>query len=84
MNYKLTSACACGPFTKNKERIQNFMQRENTNYICRNHLDKACSQHDIAYGRYNDLTKRTDPEKVLKYKAIKLQLIQYMTDIKEY
>ena len=27
MNYKLTSACACGPFTKNKERIQNFMQR---------------------------------------------------------
>ena len=24
---------ACGPFTKNKERIQKFMKTENTNYI---------------------------------------------------
>ena len=32
----------CGPFTKNKERIQKFMQTRNTNYISRNDLDKAC------------------------------------------
>ena len=32
---------ACGTFTKNKERIQNFMQTGNTNYISWNDLDKA-------------------------------------------
>ena len=31
---------ACGPFTKNKERIQKFMQTGNTNYIYKNDLDK--------------------------------------------
>ena len=33
---------ACGPFTKNKERIEKFMQTGNTNFICKNKLDKAC------------------------------------------
>ena len=32
---------ACGSFTKNKQRIQNFMQTGNTNYIYRNELDKV-------------------------------------------
>ena len=27
---------ACGPFTKNKQRIQKFMQTGDTNYIYRN------------------------------------------------
>ena len=27
---------ACGPFTKNKQRIQNFMQTGDTNYIYKN------------------------------------------------
>ena len=30
---------ACGLFTKNKERIQKFMQTGNTNYIYKNYLD---------------------------------------------
>ena len=30
---------ACGPFTKNKEWIQNFMQTGNANYIYKNDLD---------------------------------------------
>ena len=50
---------ACGPFTKNKERIENFMQTGNTNFIYKNKLDKACFQHDMAYGKSKDLTKRT-------------------------
>ena len=33
---------ACGPFTKNKERIQTFMQTCDTNYIYKNDVDKAC------------------------------------------
>ena len=48
---------ACGPFTKNKERIQNFKQTGDSRYIYRNELDKACFQHDLAYGGFKDLKK---------------------------
>ena len=56
---------AYDPFTKNKEKIQKFMQTGNTNYIYKNDLDKACFQHDMAYRKYKDLTKRTESDKVL-------------------
>ena len=36
---------ACWPYTKNKERIQNFKETGDTRYICKNKLDKACFQH---------------------------------------
>ena len=62
---------ACGPFTKNKERIEKFMQTGNTNFIYKNELDKACFQHDIAHGKSKDLVKRTQSVKVLKNKAFK-------------
>ena len=54
---------ACGPFTKNKERIEKFMQIENTDFISRNELDKACFQHDMAYGKSKDLAKRLNQAK---------------------
>ena len=41
---------ACGPFTRNKERIEKFMQLKNTDFIYRNKPNKACFQHDMAYG----------------------------------
>ena len=41
---------AFGPFTKNKQRIQRFMETENTKYVYKNELDKVCFQHDMAYG----------------------------------
>ena len=31
---------ACGSFTRNKERIEKFMQTGNTDFIYRNELDK--------------------------------------------
>ena len=46
---------ACGTFTRKKQRIQKIVQTGYTNYIYRNELDKACFQHDIAYGKYKDL-----------------------------
>ena len=73
---------ACGPFTKNKERIQKFKETGDTGYIYKNELDKACFQHDMAYGDFKDLTKRTAA--VLRDKAFKLQVIKNMTDIKEH
>ena len=60
---------ACGPFTKNKERIEKFMQTGNTDFIYKNELDKACFQHDMAYGKTKDLAKRTQSDNVLKDKA---------------
>ena len=57
---------ACGPFTKNKKRIENFMQTGNTDFIYKNYLDKACFQHDMAYGESKDLAKRTQSDKVLR------------------
>ena len=63
---------ACGPFTKNKERIQKFKETGDTNYIYKNELDKACFPHDIAYGDFKDLPKRTAADKVLRDKAFKI------------
>ena len=48
------------------------MQTENTNYIYRNDLDKACFQPDMAYGKYKDFTKRTESDKFLSEKAFKI------------
>ena len=45
---------ACGPFTKNKERIQKFKQTGDSRYICKNELDKACFQRDMVYGDFKD------------------------------
>ena len=36
---------ACGPNTKNKERIQIFKETGDTSYISKNELDKACFQY---------------------------------------
>ena len=62
----------CGPFTKNKERIQRFKETEDTSYIYKNELDKVCFQHDMAYGDFKDLAKRTAADKVLRNKAFKI------------
>ena len=63
---------ACGPFTKKKERIEKFMQTGNTDFIYKNELDRACFQHDMAYGKSKDLEKRTQSDKVLRDKAFKI------------
>ena len=47
------------------------MQTGKTNYIYKYDLEKSCSQHDMVYGKYKDLTKRMEPDKVLKDKAFK-------------
>ena len=56
---------ACGPITKNKGKIQKFKQTGNSRYIYKNESDKACFQHDMAYGDFKDFKKRTAVDKVL-------------------
>ena len=75
---------ACGPFTKNEERIQRFKQTGNSWYIYQNGLDKACFQHDMAYRDFKDLTRRTACDKILCNKAFYIAKIQNMMDIKEF
>ena len=62
----------CGLFTKNKQRIENFMKTGNTNFIYKNKLDKVCFQHDMAYGKSKDLVKRTQSDKILTDKAFRI------------
>ena len=45
------------------------METGDTNYIYKNELDKACFQHDMAYGDFKDLQGRTQSDKILKDKA---------------
>ena len=66
------TSSACGPFTKNKERIEKFMQTGNIDFIYKKELNKACFQHDMAYGKTKDLIKRTQSDKVLRDKAFKI------------
>ena len=63
---------ACGPFTKNKERVQKFMQTGNTDFIYKNELDKASFQRNMAYSKSKHLVKRTQSDKVLRDKAFKI------------
>ena len=62
----------CGPFNKNKERKQNFKETGGSPYIYQNELDKACFQHDMAYGDFKELTRRTASDQILRDKAFEV------------
>ena len=62
-----------GSFTKNKEKIKKVkVTGDLQKYIYRNELDKACFQHDMAYGDFKDLARRTASDKVLRDKAFNI------------
>ena len=52
--------------------MQGFKETGDTSYIYNNELDKACFQHDMAYGDFKDLAKRTVADKLLRNKAFKI------------
>ena len=74
---------AYGPFTKNKERIQKFKETGDTSYIYKNKLGKAFLQHDIAYGDFKDLKRRTFSDKFLRDKAFNITKNPNMIGITE-
>ena len=63
---------SCGPFTRNKKRMQKFKETGDTKCIYRNELDKVYFQHDMAYGGFKDLARRTAADKVLRDKAFNI------------
>ena len=56
---------ACQPFTKNKKRMKTNKETGNLRYIYQNELDKACFQHNMVYGDFMHLNRRTTTDKVL-------------------
>ena len=60
---------ACKTFTKNIEKIQKFKETGDSRHIYQNELDKACFQHDMAYGDFKDLTRTASSDKILLDKA---------------
>ena len=64
---------ACGPLTKkNKERMQKFKETGDSWRIHQNELDKACFQHDMVYGDFKDLTRKTASNKILGNKTFNI------------
>ena len=63
---------ACVPFPKDKERIQKFKETGYSRDIYQNELDKAGFQHDMAYGDFKDLTRRTGSDEILRDKAFNI------------
>ena len=63
---------ACGQLTRNKEKIEKFLQTVNIDFIYRKEIDKACFQHDMAYGKWKDLTETIQSDRVLRDKAFKI------------
>ena len=59
---------ACGPFTKNKERIQKFKETEDLRYMYQNKLEKTYFQHDFLHGNFKDLPRRTASHKLVRVK----------------
>ena len=54
---------------KQRKRIQKFKETGDARYIYQNELDKACFQHDMAYGDFKDLARRTASDKIMHDKA---------------
>ena len=51
---------------------KNHAQRENSRYIYQNDLDETCFQHEMTYGDFKDLPKRTPSDKALHNKAFSI------------
>ena len=49
--------------------MQKFKNTGDSEYDYQNELDKACFQHDIAYGDFKDLSRRIVSDKTLRDKA---------------
>ena len=63
---------ACGPFTKNKEWIQKFKEKEDLRYIYQNKLEKTYFQHDLPDGNFKDFPRRTASHIVVRVKSFNI------------
>ena len=59
----------CGPFSKKQRKNPKVKKTGDWPYIYRNEEDKSCFRHDMAYGVFKDLIRRTASKKILRDKA---------------
>ena len=52
-----------------KRKNKKIKETGDSRYIYQNELDKVCFQHDMTYGEFKDLNRRTAADKVLHDKA---------------
>ena len=57
-----------------KERIQKIKKTGDSQFIYLNELDKVCFQHDMVYGDFKDLNRRTAANKALRGKALNIAI----------
>ena len=63
---------SCEPFNKNKEEIKKSKETKDSRYIYQNEVDIADLEHDMAYGNFKDLNRRTAANKLLLNKAFNI------------
>ena len=71
---KVKNYSPCGPFTRHKQRINDFMKDGKLSHILKNRLDAACFQHDSAYANYKDRLNRKKSDVILKNKALEIAM----------
>ena len=52
--------------------MQKFKETWGSPYIYQNEQEKACFKHDMAYGDFKDLTRRTASDKILHDKTFNI------------
>ena len=57
---------------KTKKEFKKLKQTGDMSYIYKNELDKACFQHDMAYGDFKALARRTSSDKVLRHQTFNI------------
>ena len=63
---------ACGPLTRNNERIQTFKQAGDSRYIYQNELDIVSFKQNMAYEDFKNLIRRTAAAKILHNKVFNI------------
>ena len=63
---------ACGPFTKNKERLKNLKKQKIQAIFTKINLIRLCFQHDMAYGDFKDMKRRTACDKIVRDRAFNI------------
>ena len=68
----LSYCVKCRKNTESKNSKVAITKTWDSQYIYQNELDKACFQHDMAYGDFKGSTRRTASDKILYDKAFNI------------
>ena len=62
----------CTIYYKQRKNSQRFKETGETKWVYKNELDKAWFLHDMAYGDFKDLARKTALDKILRDKAFNI------------